>query len=53
MPQSADAAKLLRKWPVKEDKFMGSSRDLEVVGKLLKVMEYQFDGHYFQFGGQL
>ena len=27
--------------------------DLEVVGKLSKVMEYQFDGHYFQLGGQL
>jgi len=32
---------------------MGSSRDLEAVGKLSKVMEYQFDGHYFQLGGQL
>ena len=32
---------------------MGWSRDLEAVGKLSKVMEYQFDGHYFQLGGQL
>ena len=32
---------------------MGWSRNLEAVGKLSKVMEYQFDGHYFQLGGQL
>jgi len=32
---------------------MGSSRDLEVVGKLSKVIEYQFNGYYFQLGAQL